>query len=76
MAGYWRALFVFLWTETKSRSIKMQKKERGYNRRQNELRHFAQNWAFGGERGGVRILLFFKVTLFKYNVSTILSPIV
>ena len=51
MDGYWRALFVFLWTETKSRSIKMQKKERGYNRRQNELRHFAQNWAFGGDRG-------------------------
>ena len=30
----------------------------------------------GGDRGGVRILLFSEVTLFKYNVSTILSPIV
>ena len=29
-----------------------------------------------GDRGGVRILLFSEVTLFKYNVSTILSPIV
>ena len=30
----------------------------------------------GGDRGGVRILLFSEVTLFKYNVSTILSLIV
>ena len=30
----------------------------------------------GGDSGGVRILLFSEVTLFKYNVSTILSPIV
>ena len=30
----------------------------------------------GGDRGGVRIILFSEVTLFKYNVSTILSPIV
>ncbi|KAM7434819.1 hypothetical protein ABFA07_015144 [Porites harrisoni] len=30
----------------------------------------------GGDRGGVRIRLFSEVTLFKYNVSTILSPIV
>ena len=30
----------------------------------------------GGDRGGVRILLFSVVTLLKYNVSTILSPIV
>ena len=73
-----------------------------YNRLQNELRHFAVNWAFlhftdfkrrkysfsslipsmqnsstpnlnGGGRGGVRILLFSEVTLFEYNVSTILS---
>ena len=29
----------------------------------------------GGDRGGVRILLFCEVTLFTYNVSTILSPI-
>ena len=30
MAGYWPgSFFAFLWTETKSRSIKMQKKERG-----------------------------------------------
>ena len=29
----------------------------------------------GGDRGGVRILLFSEVTLFKYNVSTLLSPI-
>ena len=29
----------------------------------------------GGDRGGVRILLFSKVTLVNYNVSTILSPI-
>ena len=87
-----------------------------YNRRQNELRQFAQNWAFyvlltskGGNkalisspipsmqccsavratyrkqntptlngvvRGGVRILLFSHVTLFEYNISTLLSPIV
>ena len=30
----------------------------------------------GGERGGVWNLLFSKVTLFEYNVSTILSPVV
>ena len=30
----------------------------------------------GGDREGVGILLFSEVTLFKYNVSTILSPIV
>ena len=30
----------------------------------------------GGGRGGLRILLFSEVTLFEYNVSTILSPIV
>ena len=30
----------------------------------------------GGSGGGVWILLFFEVTLFEYNVSTILSPIV
>ena len=30
----------------------------------------------GGDRGGVQILLFSKVTLFEYNVSTILPPIV
>ena len=30
----------------------------------------------GGDRGGVRILLFPEGTLFEYNVSTILSPIV
>ena len=30
----------------------------------------------GGDRGGVRILLFSEVTLVKYNVLTILSPIV
>ena len=30
----------------------------------------------GGGRGGAWILLFFEVTLFEYNVSTILSPIV
>ena len=30
----------------------------------------------GGDRGVVRILLFSEVTLFKYNVSTILSPTV
>ena len=30
----------------------------------------------GGDRGGVWILLFSEVTLFEYNVSTILSPIV
>ena len=30
----------------------------------------------GGDRGGVRILLFSEVTLFKNSVSTILSPIV
>ena len=30
----------------------------------------------GGDRGGVRIPLFCEVTLFEYNVSTILSPIV
>ena len=86
-----------------------------YNRRPNELRHLAQNWAFlhfinfkrrkysflphpllamlcpcssclqkttntptlnGGDRGWVRIPLFSETTLFKYNVSTILSPIV
>ena len=30
MAGYWlSSFFAFLWTETKSRSIKTQKKERG-----------------------------------------------
>ena len=29
----------------------------------------------GGDRGGVRVLLFSEVTLFKCNVSTILSPI-
>ena len=29
-----------------------------------------------GDRGGVRILLFSEITLSKYNVSTILSPIV
>ena len=29
----------------------------------------------GGDRGGVRILLFSKVNLFEYNVSTILWPI-
>ena len=29
-----------------------------------------------GDRGGVRILLFSEITLFKNNVSTILSPIV
>ena len=89
-----------------------------YNRRQNELRHFALELGFfafywlqkekkiafpppsppcnvlpmfelptekkktntptlnGRDRGGVRILMFCEVTLFKYNVSTILSPIV
>ena len=30
----------------------------------------------GGGRGGVRIVLFSNVTLFEYNVSAILSPIV
>ena len=30
----------------------------------------------GGDKGGVGILLFSEVTLFEYNVSTILSPIV
>ena len=30
----------------------------------------------GGDRGGVRILLLSEVTPFKYNVSTLLSPIV
>ena len=30
----------------------------------------------GGDRGGVWILLFSEVTLFEYNVSTILLPIV
>ena len=30
----------------------------------------------GGDRGGVRILLFSEITLLKNNVSTILSPIV
>ena len=30
----------------------------------------------GGGRGGVQILLFSEVTLFDYNVSTILSPII
>ena len=30
----------------------------------------------GGDRGGVRILLFSEITLFKNNVSTVLSPIV
>ena len=30
----------------------------------------------GGERGGVWILLFSDVTLFEYNASTILSPVV
>ena len=30
----------------------------------------------GGERGGVWNLLFSEVTLFEYNVSTILSPVV
>ena len=30
----------------------------------------------GGDRGGVWILLFSEVTLFEYNVSTILSPVV
>ena len=30
----------------------------------------------GGDGGGVRILLLSEVTLFKYNVSTLLSPIV
>ena len=30
----------------------------------------------GGERGGVWNLLFSAVTLFEYNVSTILSPVV
>ena len=30
----------------------------------------------GGGRGGMWILLFSEVTLFEYNVSTILSPIV
>ena len=30
----------------------------------------------GRERGGVWIVLFFEVTLFEYNVSTIFSPIV
>ena len=29
-----------------------------------------------GTGAGVRILLFSEITLFKYNVSTILSPIV
>ena len=29
-----------------------------------------------GGRGGVQILLFFEVTQFEYNVSTILLPIV
>ena len=34
-------------------------------------------WGGGeGGRGGARILLFSEVTLFVYNVSTILSPIV
>ena len=60
-----------------------------YNQRQNELRHFAQNWAFlrftnfkrrkysfPPPSPGVWILLFSEITLFKYNVSTILSPIV
>ena len=87
-----------------------------YNRRQNELRHFALELGFftfywlqkekkiaflppsppcnvlpmfelpkektntpvlnGGDRGGVRIVLFSEVTLFECNVSTILSPIV
>ena len=82
------------------------------NQRQNELQHFALNWAFlpftdlrrgkysfsspiqccaadwatyrkqkntrtlnGGNWGRVWILLFSEVTLFEYNVSTILSPI-
>ena len=30
----------------------------------------------GGERAGVGIFLFSEVTLFEYNVSTFLSPIV
>ena len=82
-----------------------------YNPRQNELRHFALNWAIffskGGNiafpppsppcnivpmfelptennkhpifewrgRGGMRILLLSEVTLFEYDVSTILMPI-
>ena len=29
----------------------------------------------GGDRGGAKILLFSEVTLFEYNVSTILTPI-
>ena len=34
-------------------------------------------WGTGGEgRWGVQILLFFEVTQFEYNVSTILLPIV
>ena len=86
-----------------------------FNRRQNELRHFALKGLFdvlltskeknitfpppsppcnvvpkfelslennklptlkGGDRGGVWILMLSEVTLFEYNVSKILSPIV
>ena len=35
-----------------------------------------QLWTLNGEGEGVWILLLPKVTLFEYNVSTILSPIV
>ena len=49
------------------------------NRQQNEFELLTENNKHpmnGGGRGGLRILLFSEVTLFEYNVSTILSPIV
>ena len=47
------------------------------NRQQNEFELPTENNKHpmnGGGRGGLRILLFSEVTLFEYNVSTILSP--
>ena len=49
------------------------------NRQQNEFELLTENNKHpmnGGGRGGLRILLFSEVTLFEYNVSNILSPIV